>query len=168
VFTHCYTIFACAKFVLNAEIMVNFRILIADDDEDDSFILTEAFKKFGRHDIRYVKDGQQLLDYLDQQVRSSGEFPDLILLDINMPKTNGIQALGFIRSSKDFAHIPILMYSTSTDREQIQKCRKLGSNGFISKAWSNDEVLSSVRNINHFLKELKDDPFKQFFHSVNL
>ncbi|MCD6066178.1 MAG: response regulator receiver protein [Bacteroidetes bacterium] len=148
--------------------MANFRILIADDDEDDYSILTEAFNKLIQHDIKHIKDGQELLLYLETEAGSSKNFPDLILLDINMPKTDGITALIYIRSSSSLAHIPVVMYTTSTDHEHMERCMGLGANGFISKAWGNDAVLKSAGLINDFLQELKKDPFKRFVHNKTL
>lgn len=146
--------------------MANFRILIADDDEDDYFIIREAFNELTAHDITYVSDGQQLLEFLDLQVTQRRKLPDLILLDINMPKIDGIRALESIKSSQALNRIPIVMYSTSHDPEQKRACRKLGANGFISKGYSHSDIIDFAGGVNNFLEKLRSDPTRRFVHNI--
>jgi CheY-like chemotaxis protein len=143
--------------------MTKFRILVADDDEDDYFIIREAFDELVPHEINHVYDGQQLLEYLGHQLELNQSFPDLILLDINMPKMDGVKTLEYIKSSEIFSHIPIVMYSTSSDHLQKKACNELGANGFISKGHNHGEIIDFVRGINLFLEELRSDPRKKFY-----
>jgi CheY-like chemotaxis protein len=143
--------------------MTEFRILVADDDEDDYFIIREAFNEFIPHEISHVYDGQQLLEHLQQQLELKQKFPDLILLDINMPKMDGVKALQYIKSSEIFSHIPIVIYSTSSDQVQKKVCNDLGANGFVSKGYNHGEISDFVRSINRFLEELQSDPEKKFY-----
>ena len=143
--------------------MKAFRIVIADDDEDDYFLIREALEKFVKHTIDSVNNGQQLLDYLHHKIKSHEILPDLILLDINMPNVNGIDALKLIRSSEILKCLPVLMYSTSNDPDQIELCKQLGANGFISKAGNHNEMTRNVNTINIFLNDLAAQPLKQLF-----
>src|SRR5690349_12318827 len=91
------------------------HILLADDDDDDQFIIKEAISEFNNEHIKVssVYDGLQLIDFLSKKGAFMNEtFPDLILLDINMPIMNGIQALTQIKNNKEFRSIPICMIST--------------------------------------------------------
>jgi CheY-like chemotaxis protein len=145
--------------------MEQFRIIIADDDDDDFFIIKQTFNEFSiKHKIDHVADGRQLLDNLNSMKGRPEEFPDLILMDINMPKVDGIKALQLIRKSVALLHIPVIMYSTTADQEQIKKCSAIGANGFITKGSTHEKVIAFVKSINNFLKELRISPDAGFVH----
>lgn len=132
--------------------MTSFRLLLADDDEDDFFIISQAFEELGRpYDLQHVRDGKELLDYLSATSEAGRQIPDLILLDINMPLVNGFQALEMIRNTSAYAQVPVFIYSTSVDTEEIQKCMRLGANAFFTKAYTYKKVLAFVADIDLFL-----------------
>lgn len=131
--------------------MKQFTILIADDDDDDFIIMRDAFQDLHqKHLLDHVADGQKIFSYL-QQCMDQQKLPDLILLDINMPRMDGIEALRRIKRSEEFKTIPILMYSTSSDMEQMRKCYQLGANGFVTKGNSYKIVLAFANHIINFL-----------------
>lgn len=112
------------------------HILLADDDDDDQFIIKEAISELINEHIKVssVYDGLQLLDFLSKKGAFSKEScPDLILLDINMPILNGIQALTQIKNNRDFRSIPICMISTLRTEDQQTQCKNLGALDFYSK-----------------------------------
>lgn len=116
----------------------NITILIADDDEDDIRLVTDALKAIGATlDLRYVENGQKLLEYLHRQgaysVVSSSPCPTLILLDLNMPIKDGREALAEIKADPQLRHIPIVVLTTSEAKEDIQASYELGVNSFITK-----------------------------------
>ena len=118
-------------------------IVFADDDADDRLLLQEAFEENNlKCTLYFVEDGVELLDYLEQ----NGTVPSLILLDINMPRKDGKQILQEIKSSIQWRHIPVIMFTTSKSQEDIRKCYDLGANSFIVKP-SSFENLLSVTNI---------------------
>src|ERR1019366_9751864 len=114
-------------------------ILICDDDEDDRMLTQQALE--GAHisnRVKFVEDGEQLLDYLFQRGEYAGETgsaprPGLILLDLNMPKMGGREALKLIKQDETLKDIPIVVLSTSRLDEDIIRSYQLGVNSFITK-----------------------------------
>jgi len=113
-------------------------ILMADDDADDCLLVQEALRESKQpHDLRIVRDGQQLLDYL----RRRGEYdrlpavpwPDLILLDLKMPRKDGREALSELKADPRLRCIPIVVLTTSTARDDIGFCYHIGVNSYITK-----------------------------------
>lgn len=103
-------------------------ILIADDDEDERTLLTYAFNDIGVHCqeiVRFVEDGEALLSCL--HALTPGSYPNLIVLDINMPKMDGIQTLKVLKRSPEYQHIPVMVFSTLADEKQIPEILKLGA-----------------------------------------
>jgi CheY-like chemotaxis protein len=141
--------------------MKKFRILIADDDHDDFYTIKQAFHDLHLdHTLEHVEDGQQLLNWLQMCGTSSQEWPDIILLDINMPKVNGIQALRELRANCKYGGIPVIMHSTGSHMEQINKCIKLGANGYVAKGASYRFVLEFVHNLINYLAYGTEFPSK--------
>ena len=133
-------------------------ILMADDDEDDRMMTEQAMKKNRLANvIKFVVDGEELLDYLSHK----GEYnpdnapsPDLILLDLNMPRKDGKEALKEIKSSKRLKHIPVIVLTTSSAEEDIVKTYDLGVNSFITKPVTFDELVNVVKQIDNYWFEL--------------
>jgi len=116
----------------------NFTILMADDDADDCLLAHDALREAGLpHELQIVRDGQQLLDYLRQQ----GEYrdganaprPDLILLDLKMPRKDGREALSELKADPRLRSIPIVVLTTSTARDDIGYCYRMGVNSYLTK-----------------------------------
>lgn len=136
-----------------------FRIVIADDDEDDFSLLKEAFAQTGaKHMLIHLKDGEELISYLYDQIKLSKEFPDLVILDINMPKMDGVRALELIRATKIFPKLPIVMHSTCGNAATRARCRILGDNGFSMKACDYPKVVGFAKRITSFLNQLMITP----------
>jgi CheY-like chemotaxis protein len=116
-----------------------FTILMADDDEDDRLLTADALKRSRLiNEMRFVVDGDDLMQYL----RGTGVYadggkpaqrPGLILLDLNMPKKDGREALAEIKSDEDLRSIPVVVLTTSSAEEDIVRTYDLGVNSFISK-----------------------------------
>ena len=116
----------------------SFIVLMADDDEDDCLLVEAAFQEIGiADDLRFVEDGQELLDYLYNE----GDFadperyprPSLILLDLNMPRIDGREALARIKSDPQLKNIPILIFTTSREERDIVLSKQAGASSFLSK-----------------------------------
>ena len=116
-----------------------FTILMADDDADDCLLAQEALRESGQpHELRIVRDGQQLLDYLRQQGEYQAESPmprpDLILLDLKMPRKDGREALAELKADRRLRSIPIVVLTTSTARDDIGFCYRMGVNSYHHQA----------------------------------
>ncbi len=134
-------------------------ILIAEDDEDDFLLTRDAFREAGLEtDLRWVKDGEELLDYL----RHRGAYvesvlsprPALILLDLNMPKKDGREALKEIKQDTALRSIPVLAMTTSNAKEDIQYTYGLGVNSFIRKPVGFNRFVEVVKAIDRYWFEI--------------
>src|SRR5206468_1801308 len=100
-------------------------IIFADDDPDDLELITGFFKQYNQQvNVLELKDGKEVLKFLND-FSSSLDLPILIVLDINMPRLNGKDTLRSIRQNSRFQNIPVIIYTTSTNRVDEEYCRKL-------------------------------------------
>ena len=106
-------------------------IVIAEDDADDQLLLHDALIENGLDSIRtsFVQDGQELLDLLVED----SQLPDIILLDLNMPRKDGRESLREIKANKNFSHIPIIVFTTSNNEEDIKYTYREGGSTYITK-----------------------------------
>ncbi len=130
-------------------------ILIADDDEDDRMFTKEAFdENFEEKEIRFVNDGVELLDYLRRKNKYANPAlsprPSIILLDLNMPKMDGREALREIKSDPKLRTIPVVILTTSKAEHDIVKTYDLGVNCFITKPVSFTAFLEVTRTLGHY------------------
>ncbi|GAB3696703.1 response regulator [Spirosoma flavus] len=113
------------------------HILLVDDDEDDRYLTKEAFQQhYPASRISFAEDGEDLMDFLTYQGRYTGAshtLPELILLDLNMPRKDGREALREIKSDRQFRHIPIVVLTTSDARDDVETSYLNGANSFITK-----------------------------------
>jgi CheY-like chemotaxis protein len=114
-----------------------FTILLADDDEEDRELARDALQDSRlANEMRFVYDGQDLLDYLRHQGRWAGQEaprPGIILLDLNMPKKDGREALAEIKADESLKRIPIVVLTTSKDEADVLSTYDLGVSSFITK-----------------------------------
>ncbi len=113
-------------------------ILLADDDEDDVILIKDSFQKSKlSNDLRVVEDGVELLDYLRRQGAfadpETSPRPDIILLDLNMPRMDGREALKEIKHDPRFKEIPVIILTTSQTHADILRSYQDGANCFITK-----------------------------------
>jgi len=130
-------------------------ILMADDDPDDRFITKEAFKEAGLiNDLRFVEDGEELMNYLYQRDKYSdagnAPRPGLILLDLNMPKKDGREALREIKADESLRRIPVVVLTTSKEEEDIIRAYDLGSNSYITKPVSFNSLLITLKALANY------------------
>jgi CheY-like chemotaxis protein len=134
-------------------------ILMADDDEEDRMLTKEAFEEVKlANDLRFVKDGEELMDYLYQKGSYSNPGnaprPGLILLDLNMPKKDGREALKEIKGDPKFRQIPIVVLTTSKSEEDIYRTYDLGVNSFITKPVSFISLVAIVKALSEYWFEI--------------
>jgi CheY-like chemotaxis protein len=126
-------------------------IVMADDDADDRMLARDAMmeSRLG-NPFYFVEDGQELMDYLHRAGRFSTEEaprPGLILLDLNMPRMDGRQALRLIKSDPDLRSIPVVVLTTSKTEEDILRSYDLGANSFITKPVTFERLVEIVRGL---------------------
>jgi len=141
-------------------------ILMAEDDADDQLLVKEAFAECGvREQLRFVADGEELLDYLMRrgQYASAGTSPrpGLILLDLNMPRKDGREALREIREHPDLRRVPIVVFTTSRADTDIREVYELGANSFITKPVAFDALVTTVTKMVGYWFELVELPTVQ-------
>lgn len=130
-------------------------ILLADDDEDDRLMAREALEESKlANDLHTVPDGEELLDYLYRRDRYSDPAnsprPGLILLDLNMPRKDGREALKEIKADPELRQIPIVVLTTSKAEEDVFRTYDLGVNSFITKPVSFDGLVHVMKSLAHY------------------
>jgi two-component system, chemotaxis family, response regulator Rcp1 len=130
-----------------------FRILIADDDFEDFLLIKNTFEanQLNVH-LSHVEDGQYLIDILKAQGKYNkfGELPNLILLDLNMPRKNGFDVLKEIKENDQLKKIPIIIFTTSKTARDIDKAYELGANCYISKPQTVEEWTDIIHILGRF------------------
>ena len=137
-------------------------ILMADDDCDDRLMAEDAMResRLG-NTFRCVEDGQELMDYLTRKGKYAVEDaprPGLILLDLNMPRKDGRQALKEIKSDPDLRRIPVVILTTSKTEEDVLRSYDLGANSFITKPVTFDRLVDIVRTLGNYWFEIVELP----------
>lgn len=119
------------------------KILLAEDDPDDKLLLQDAFSSIGAKEvIEFVDNGEQVLKMLQD---TNAELPDLIVVDVNMPKIGGIQTLERLKADQRLKNIPVLIYTTSTNPLDEEKSFRLGAKGYIIKPSSFKKLIETAR-----------------------
>jgi two-component system response regulator len=135
------------------------EILLAEDDPGDQELTRRALESdVHQAELRIVQDGREALDYLYRRGKyenpALAPWPDLILLDLNMPRLNGRQVLEELRKHPDLARIPVVVLTTSSHEEDVSRCYSLGCNSFISKPAEMAPFLAVIRDLRHYWFEL--------------
>ncbi len=136
----------------------DYCILIADDDMDDLYMIKQAFASINlTENVQTVNDGVELLDYLHKKGRYKGVetlCPKIILLDLNMPKKDGRECLKEIKTNSKFSRIPVVIYSTSSNPDDISYAYEFGASSYITKPYSYQELVKIM------------EIFKQYWFSI--
>ena len=115
----------------------NMTILIADDDHDDRLFMEQALRQNGfAQTIQFVEDGEELMEYLRGEGRFADQnvpWPNLLILDLNMPIKDGRETLRELKADPRFRHIPTIVFTTSSSGRDRKMAYKLGANCFITK-----------------------------------
>jgi len=129
-----------------------FTLLIAEDDADDRLMIREAFDESGAtHDLQFVQDGHELIARLrDLVYQPEAKLPSLVVLDLNMPRKDGRDALREIKQHPRLSHVPVVVLTTSKSPEDIRNAYLLGANCYITKPVTFDGLLQMARAFNAF------------------
>ena len=128
------------------------EILMADDDPEDRLLVLDAWEESRVvNSLSFVEDGEELMDYLYRQGKydslNGKPLPDLILLDLNMPKKDGREALKEIKADPKLRRIPVVVLTTSKEEADILKTYDLGANSFIKKPVTFESLVEVVRTL---------------------
>lgn len=132
-------------------------ILIAEDDDDDFFLTGKALRDCGfRGPIQRAKDGEDLMRMLRQrEFNAPGRaIPTLLILDLNMPRKNGREALEEIKGNSELRMIPVVVLTTSTDEADVSSSFRLGANAFIRKPDSFEQFVDFMGSLKRFWTEI--------------
>jgi CheY-like chemotaxis protein len=139
-------------------------ILLADDDPDDRLLVREAFEENHLLNVVHtVEDGEELMDYL----RKKGKFaetavrPNMILLDLNMPRKSGLEALQEIKADPELRRIPVVVLTTSKAEEDIIRSYDLGVNSFIVKPVTFESLVELVKTLGNYWFQIVELPTRE-------
>ncbi len=138
-------------------------ILLADDDADDRMMAADALEESRlANDVRFVEDGEELMDYLRRRGKYSDPAaaprPGLILLDLNMPRKDGREALREIKAEPNLRTIPVIVLTTSKAEEDIYRTYDLGVNSFITKPVNFESLVGVMRALGKYWFEIVELP----------
>jgi CheY-like chemotaxis protein len=138
-------------------------ILMADDDADDRMLTRDALEESRvLNELRFVEDGEELMEYLHRKGKfadpESSPKPGLILLDLNMPKKDGREALKEIKSDPNLRRIPVVIMTTSKAEEDIYRSYDFGASSFITKPVTFDRLVDLMRALGEYWVEFVELP----------
>ncbi|MET9030818.1 response regulator [Nocardia sp. NPDC004168] len=131
-------------------------ILLVEDDPGDELMTREAFEdnKIG-NTLHVARDGEEALEFLYRQGRhADAPRPDLILLDLNLPKYDGRQVLEKIKADPDLSHIPVVVLTTSAAEEDILRSYRLHANAYVTKPVDLDQFVAAIKQIDEFFVQV--------------
>lgn len=127
-------------------------VLLVEDNPGDTRLVAEAFEEVPIDaSLHSVPDGEAMLDFLYRRDgHESAPTPDLILLDLNLPSTNGADLLARIRDDPDLGNLPVVILTSSADRDDIATCYRNNANAYLTKPTDHDEIVSLVASLEDF------------------
>lgn len=134
-------------------------LLCAEDDADYRLLTRRALKATNwTHDVRFVEDGEELMDYLHRRGRyaepGSAPRPNLILLDLNLPRKDGREALEEIKQHPSLRRIPVVILTTSSAEEDVMKTYSLGAASYIRKPVNMTSLVDIMQTLGHYWFEI--------------
>ena len=130
--------------------MKSLNILLIEDNEGDILLTTEAFEESKIINIlAVIKDGKEAINFFNGLINKE-HFPDLVLLDINLPKMNGHEVLMYIKNNEKYKHIPVIMLTTSSSEKDILQSYKGHVNCYITKPIDVNDFIQAVTKIEDF------------------
>jgi CheY-like chemotaxis protein len=138
------------------------HILVAEDDPTDAYFFQRAFNRAGIPvKLHFVRDGQEVIDYLQGEgpfaVRTAHPLPQLVLLDLNMPRLNGFDVLAWVRKQPGFNDLQLVIFSSSDEAKDINRAYGLGANWYLVKPHSMEELTVLVGRFKKFWLEGTND-----------
>ncbi|QMW06716.1 response regulator [Spirosoma foliorum] len=135
-----------------------FNILIVDDDEDDQYLIQAAFEKdSARYNLQFAADGTDVLEKID----AHQFLPDLVLLDLNMPRMHGFEVLKHLKDSPVYRHVPVVILTTSDNENDINQAYQLGANTFLTKPLNHQALVDLAEQVRLYWFTLAKTPTRQ-------
>ncbi|MCG8609457.1 MAG: response regulator [Pseudomonadales bacterium] len=127
-------------------------IMLVDDDPDDLYLVKTAFNQTEfKPRFMFVNSGESLIRYLGSIKPFSGaQIPSLILLDLNMPVMDGKKTLEYLKHQEQYRSIPVIVYTTSTSKLDIEEAYRLGANSYVIKAGTLEELVKTMDSIGNY------------------
>lgn len=133
-------------------------ILIVDDDEGHAILIRENLEAAGlTNRIEHFRDGQAILDFFFNAKRDRAD-TYLVLLDIRMPKIDGIEVLRRVKADAELGRLPVIMLTTTDDTREVERCYELGCNVYIQKPVDYDKFADAIRRLGLFVPLLLVPP----------
>ncbi|WP_416673531.1 response regulator [Egbenema bharatensis] len=129
-------------------------LVVAEDNPDDRLLFEEAWSEAGLAQLHLVNNGEELMDFLCHRGNYADSTqvskPDLIVLDLRMPKKNGYEAIREIKAHPDLRTIPVVVLTTSTSESDVNRSYDLGACSYLSKPNSFEQLVELVKVLNHY------------------
>lgn len=127
------------------------NVLLVEDDPGDVLMTREAFDEYLHNRLDVVTDGAAALSYLRREGHYAGSpRPDLILLDLNLPRRDGREVLQEVKDDPDLRHIPVIVLTTSQAEEDVLRSYQLHANAYVTKPVDFDSFVEAIKQIDHF------------------
>ncbi len=140
--------------------MKSINILLIEDNEGDILLTTDAFEECKIvNQVTIIRDGKAAIDFFEN-LKSNGSKPDLVLLDINLPKMSGQEVLIYLKSNAKFKHIPVIMLTTSSSEKDIVTSYKNHVNCYITKPVDVNDFITAISKIEDFWLNIVSIPKK--------
>jgi CheY-like chemotaxis protein len=127
------------------------NVLLVEDDPGDVLMTREAFEEYLNNRLDVVSDGSEALAYLRREPPyADAPRPDLILLDLNLPRRDGREVLAEVKADESLQHIPVIVLTTSRADEDVLRSYQLHANAYVTKPVDFDGFIEAIRQIDHF------------------
>ncbi len=138
------------------------QILLVDDSPGDVALVEEAFMQWRiGNELKVVEDGEEALQFLRKEGRFKDEHrPDLVLLDLNLPKKSGREVLAAVKADESLRSIPVIVLTTSNAEQDVLKAYELHANCYLTKPIDMEEFIQKIRAIEEFWLMLARLPFR--------
>jgi CheY-like chemotaxis protein len=154
-------------------------VLFAEDDPEDRLLVRDAWERSKpENGLMFVSDGEELLDFLTGRERTSAagslhdadrdRFPDLVMLDLNMPRKDGREALREMRADRMLRHVPVVVFSTSDADRDIAAAYRLGANSYLAKPDSFSGLVRVFQTLKAYWLEAARLPPRAIVHSASI
>jgi CheY-like chemotaxis protein len=141
---------------------MNHSILWVEDDGDDAVLIGRAIKKAGLDQPMLVTDGGEAVAYLSgtgkYSDRAAHPMPSLVLLDLKLPRMSGFEVLQWIRERQDLRRIPVIMFTSSKEKTDIDRAYDLGANAYLLKSVDHEDLVEALKRLRAFWLDLNLNP----------